>query len=129
MRFDPVDPMAREQASSILACVRDFGKEGLLNEAVRLKDIISKEDKYLYSRNDLEEAFKSLPAAEQVHLCVLIYHIIGCLSNDTIVIHTSGSVAKDCQSNKNICRGSAQYSRRYYCRNPRWYCWANGHTC
>lgn len=66
MRFDPVDPTAREQASAILKEVRDKGIDGLLTQATKLGDIPSKDAKYLYDKADLEKAFKSLDTEQQV---------------------------------------------------------------
>ena len=39
MVFDPVDPLAREQAAAILKEVQTKGLNGLIETAVRLKDI------------------------------------------------------------------------------------------
>ena len=45
LRQDPVDPVAREQATSILKEVTEGGKKGLLDVAVRLRDLESTESK------------------------------------------------------------------------------------
>ena len=67
MRFDPVDPVARDQAYAILKQVREEGLEGLISQAVKLGDIPSKDSKDLYSKSDLEDAFLSLdPEAQGV---------------------------------------------------------------
>ena len=66
MRFDPVDPTARDQASVILKEVREKRLDGLLEQATKLGDIPSKESKYMYNQADLEEAFKSLDSEQQV---------------------------------------------------------------
>ena len=66
MRFDPVDPTAKEQASAILKEVKEKGLDGLLEQAVSFGDIRSKDAKYIYSKADLEEAFRSLDAEQQV---------------------------------------------------------------
>eukprot|EP01041_Mallomonas_annulata_P004770 gene4770-9493_t len=65
MRFDPVDPVARTQAESILKIVRENGYAGLLEQAVRLGDIESIESKVIYDKNDLEIAFNSLGEIEK----------------------------------------------------------------
>lgn len=60
MHFDPVDPKAREQAAAILKTVKDEGMKGLLETAVRLKDLETIDSKLFYSREDLKEAFDKL---------------------------------------------------------------------
>lgn len=65
MKFDPVDPLARVQAESILKDVRDKGFTGLLEQAVRLGDIVSLESKIIYDKKDLENAYNSLGEVEQ----------------------------------------------------------------
>ena len=60
MHLDPVDPLAREQAASILKIVREEGLTGLVETAVRLKDIETKESKIFYSLEDLKPFFDSL---------------------------------------------------------------------
>ena len=71
LRFDPIDPIARDQASAIIAAVRDSGRDGLLSQAVQLGDVDSTESKFLYGPNDLEEAFRSLSQEEQAR-CYMI---------------------------------------------------------
>lgn len=60
MVFDPVDPIARDQAASILSEVRLKGLDGLIETAVRLKDIETSSSKLFYDKNDLKIAFDSL---------------------------------------------------------------------
>jgi histidinol dehydrogenase len=65
LTFDPVDALARDQASAILNEVQTQGVEGLLNVAVRLRDIESRESKIFYSPEDLKVAFESLDSSVQ----------------------------------------------------------------
>lgn len=65
MRFDPVDPIARDQAAAIINSVKENKLDGLISEALRLGDIPSKTSKLFYSKSDLEEAFLALPVTEQ----------------------------------------------------------------
>lgn len=60
LHLDPVDVRAKEQASAILAEVKSSGLDGLLDVAVRLKDIESKDSKYCYSRDECKAAFDGL---------------------------------------------------------------------
>lgn len=60
MSFDPVDPLARDQAAAILKTVKENGLDGLLETAVRLKDIESKDSKLFYTHAELEPFFLSL---------------------------------------------------------------------
>ena len=60
MKFDPVDPLARDQAAAILKDVRDNGATGLISQAVRLGDIETVDTKIIYDRDDLEKAFNSM---------------------------------------------------------------------
>ena len=60
LRQDPVDPVAREQAASILKEVTEGGKKGLLDVAVRLRDLESTESKAFYSREDLKATYEGL---------------------------------------------------------------------
>ena len=65
MIFDPVDPKAREQAADILQEVRKRGLDGLIDVAVRLRDIESREAKLFYDKSDLEVAYNQLEAISQ----------------------------------------------------------------
>ena len=65
MRFDPVDPQARNQAAEILKQVREKGQDGLLEVATRLGDIESVDAKFFYTRDDLKNAFDLLDATAQ----------------------------------------------------------------
>ena len=65
MTFDPVDPVARDQAAAILQEVREHRYEGLLNVAVRLRDIESRESKVFYSKEDLAKAFAEVDIKTQ----------------------------------------------------------------
>jgi len=66
MVFDPVDPIARDQAASILSDLRgEDPMEGLLANSVRLGDIKTKEDKIKYSREELKEAFDKMEVKDQ----------------------------------------------------------------
>lgn len=65
MTFDPVDPIAKEQAASILKEVREKGYEGLIEVAVRLRDIESKDSKIFYSRDDLKKVYEALDTETQ----------------------------------------------------------------
>mmetsp|Transcript_33821 Transcript_33821/g.49106 ORF Transcript_33821/g.49106 Transcript_33821/m.49106 type:complete len:441 (-) Transcript_33821:598-1920(-) len=60
MHFDPVDPVARDQAAAILADIRLNGLEGLIDTAVRLKDLETKESKIYYTLAELKPYFDSL---------------------------------------------------------------------
>ena len=60
LRQDPVDPVARELAASILKEVTEGGKKGLLDVAVRLRDLESTESKAFYSREDLKATYEGL---------------------------------------------------------------------
>lgn len=60
MSFDPVDPTARDQAAAILKEVKENGKEGLVNVAVRLRDIENKDVKIFYSKDDLKIAYEAV---------------------------------------------------------------------
>ena len=60
LQFDPVDPVAREQAAAIIKEVKEGGYDALLNVAVRLRDIESITSKVIYNRSDLKIAFDSL---------------------------------------------------------------------
>lgn len=62
---DPVDPVAKEQASGILKEVREGGKKGLLDVAVRLRDLESTSSKAFYSRDDLKAAYEGLSKDKQ----------------------------------------------------------------
>ena len=68
MRFDPVDAIARVQAQEILNTVKQDGMEGLLDVAVRLGDIESKETKIFYDKESLKSAFDSLDEKSKVDL-------------------------------------------------------------
>jgi len=68
MVFDPVDPTARTQAASILKEVKDKGLEGLLDVAVRLKDIESRDSKLFFDKGDLEKAYSKLPEHDRLVL-------------------------------------------------------------
>jgi phosphoribosyl-ATP pyrophosphohydrolase/phosphoribosyl-AMP cyclohydrolase/histidinol dehydrogenase len=65
MRFDPVDPKAREQAAVILQKVKEGGVPALIEQAVQFGDIATKDAQYLYSKEDLAKAFASLDAEAQ----------------------------------------------------------------
>lgn len=58
--FDPVDPLAREQAAKILEEVRTDGTAGLINVATRLRDISDKDAKLFYTKDDLKLAYDAL---------------------------------------------------------------------
>jgi nucleoside diphosphate kinase len=60
MSIDPVDPVARQQASEILSTVKEQGITGLIDIAVRLKDIENKDSKIFYTLEELEPFFLSL---------------------------------------------------------------------
>jgi histidinol dehydrogenase len=65
MHFDPVDPLARDQAAAIIQQVKEHKLTGLINEAVRLGDIKTKDSKLFYNKADLEEAFNTLDTEAQ----------------------------------------------------------------
>eukprot|EP01031_Cornospumella_fuschlensis_P034196 gene34196-41394_t len=65
LSFDPVDPVAREQAAAILREVREKGTQGLVDVAVRLRDIDAANAKLFYSREELKVAFDQLPEGER----------------------------------------------------------------
>ena len=60
MHFDPVDPLAREQAQALLQEVFRNKVDGLVACAVRLKDIESTDSKLFYSRADLKKAYDDI---------------------------------------------------------------------
>jgi len=65
MVFDPVDGVAREQAAAILKEVKDKGLPGLVEVAVRLRDIASSDAKLFYDKSDLAAAYEALDAEAQ----------------------------------------------------------------
>lgn len=65
MRFDPVDPQARDQAAAIIKEVKDGGLQGLMTAATRLNDIPDITSKIFYNREDLKLAFDSMDAHAQ----------------------------------------------------------------
>ena len=69
MHFDPVDPVARDQAASILKEVKDNKVKGLVDCAVRLGDIENANAKLFYSKAELQHSFQQLDKnAQQVLL-------------------------------------------------------------
>lgn len=60
LRFDPVDPKARDQAAEILATVREKKLDGLISEAVRLRDIDNASSKLFYTPAELKEEYEKL---------------------------------------------------------------------
>jgi phosphoribosyl-ATP pyrophosphohydrolase/phosphoribosyl-AMP cyclohydrolase/histidinol dehydrogenase len=60
MTFDPVDPTARIQAAEILKTVKEKGLEGLIETAVRLRDIETPTSKIFYDKVDLEAAYNEI---------------------------------------------------------------------
>lgn len=65
MHFDPVDPLAREQAAVLVQQVKEKKLEGLIEAAVNLKDIPDRNAKLFYSKEDLALAFKELDTEAQ----------------------------------------------------------------
>ena len=65
---DPVDAQAKVQAAAILKEVNDGGLDGLLDVAVRLRDLESKTNKAFYSREDLKSAYDGLGKENQALL-------------------------------------------------------------
>ena len=65
---DPVDAQAKVQAAAILKEVNDGGLDGLLDVAVRLRDLESKTSKAFYSREDLKSAYDGLGKENQALL-------------------------------------------------------------
>jgi phosphoribosyl-ATP pyrophosphohydrolase/phosphoribosyl-AMP cyclohydrolase/histidinol dehydrogenase len=65
MHFDPVDPLARDQAAAIIQVVKEQKLDGLISEAVRLGDIPTKTSKLFYNKEDLQAAFLSLDGEAQ----------------------------------------------------------------
>eukprot|EP01039_Chlorochromonas_danica_P007070 gene7070-7820_t len=65
LTFDPVDPTARDQAAAILKEVKERGTVGLVEVAVRLRDIENPDSKLFYTKEDLKEAFDRLDANSQ----------------------------------------------------------------
>jgi histidinol dehydrogenase len=63
--YDPVEPLALEQARSIVADVRVRGQAAVREHAVRLGDIPSVEAPLLFTRDDMKRAFEALPVAQQ----------------------------------------------------------------
>ena len=74
--FEPVDPMAREQALVIVKEVKANGVEGLLKYAVKLGDLPEGERKYSVSKEELKAAYDASDPELQacgacmVHACV-----------------------------------------------------------
>ncbi|KAJ1416455.1 histidinol dehydrogenase [Ochromonadaceae sp. CCMP2298] len=60
MHFDPVDPQARDQAADLLKEVRERKLEGLIDCAVKLRDLESRESKLFYDKDDLKKAYDAL---------------------------------------------------------------------
>jgi histidinol dehydrogenase len=60
MHFDPVDPQARDQAADLLKAVRERKLEGLIDCAVKLRDLESRESKLFYDKEDLKQAYEAL---------------------------------------------------------------------
>jgi phosphoribosyl-ATP pyrophosphohydrolase/phosphoribosyl-AMP cyclohydrolase/histidinol dehydrogenase len=58
--IDPVDPVAREQAALILSTVKLQGLNGLIETAVRLKDIESEDAKLFYNTEELKPFYDAL---------------------------------------------------------------------
>jgi histidinol dehydrogenase len=59
LKFDPVDATAREQAAAIIQEVKSKGNQGLIEVAVRLRDIESSDAKLYYDREDLKKIYES----------------------------------------------------------------------
>jgi len=64
LSLDPVDAKTLAQAQSILDDVLTRGTAGFLEQAERLGDL-KQGDKYMYNREDLKQAFDSLPVGDQ----------------------------------------------------------------
>jgi histidinol dehydrogenase len=61
---DPVVPSAREQAAAILKEVQENGEKGLIDVAIRLKDIEAGAP-HIITKDKLKAAFDALPADQQ----------------------------------------------------------------
>ncbi|CAI5700784.1 unnamed protein product [Peronospora effusa] len=63
--YDPVDPLALEDAKLIVNDVRVKGITGLKEHAVRLGDVLDENVPLLVSQLELQKAFETLPKAQQ----------------------------------------------------------------
>ncbi|RHZ11068.1 hypothetical protein DYB37_011709 [Aphanomyces astaci] len=63
--YDPVEPLALEQARSIVNDVKARGETAVREHAVRLGDLPSTLAPLVYSRDDMKTAFESLSIGEQ----------------------------------------------------------------
>ncbi|CAH0486297.1 unnamed protein product [Peronospora farinosa] len=63
--YDPVDPLALEDAKLIVNDVRVKGITGLMEHAVRLGDVPHENVPLLVSQLELQKAFETLPKAQQ----------------------------------------------------------------
>ncbi|RHY49409.1 hypothetical protein DYB38_008180 [Aphanomyces astaci] len=66
--YDPVEPLALEQARSIVNDVKARGETAVREHAVRLGDLPSTSAPLVYSRDDMKTAFESLSIGEQMLL-------------------------------------------------------------
>lgn len=63
--LDPVNPSTLESAREILQDVQTRGLKGLQDQALRLGDIEKPDQQILLTREDLSNAFKSIPTEQQ----------------------------------------------------------------
>lgn len=63
--FEPVEPEARAQALAIIEDVKASGEEALLKYARRFGEIPEGSTKYVYSKEELQAAFQSLPEQQR----------------------------------------------------------------
>lgn len=75
--YDPVDPTALIAAKSIVDDVKARGQIAVIEHAVRLKDLATKEATLVYDRKALEEAFNGLTEDEKTLLMETASNIEG----------------------------------------------------
>ncbi|CAK4609162.1 unnamed protein product [Aphanomyces euteiches] len=63
--YDPVEPLALEQARAIVNDVKANGEAAVRQHAVRLGDIATKSSPLTFDRDAMKQAFDSLPVGEQ----------------------------------------------------------------
>ncbi|ETW09865.1 histidinol dehydrogenase [Aphanomyces invadans] len=63
--YDPVEPLALEQARAIVNDVKSRGEPAVREHAVRLGDLPSTSASLVYTRDEMKAAFDALPVSEQ----------------------------------------------------------------
>mmetsp|Transcript_25373 Transcript_25373/g.40933 ORF Transcript_25373/g.40933 Transcript_25373/m.40933 type:complete len:431 (+) Transcript_25373:1392-2684(+) len=65
LSLDPIDAKTLGQSEEILNDVETGGVKGFLKHAIRLGDLKSETDKYVFSKEDMKKAFDSLSEVDQ----------------------------------------------------------------